>query len=64
MPADAVAKLNGTHQYHCALMPMKGGGHFINDDKATRETLGIAGGHPVEVQLAPDHSPHGMPMGA
>lgn len=59
-----IAELNGMHRYHCALMPLKGGGYFINVNKAARETLGIAEGHPVEVRLTPDDSPYGMPMSA
>lgn len=59
-----VATLNGTHRYHCALMPVKGGGYFINVNKATRDKLGIAVGQPVEILLEPDESTYGMPMSA
>lgn len=59
-----IAELNGTHRYHCALMPLKGGTYFINVNKAARETLGVEEGHHVAVKLEPDHSPYGMPMSA
>lgn len=57
-----VAELNGTYRCHCALMPVKGGGRFINVNKSARTALGIGEGDRVEVTLSPDHTEYGMPV--
>jgi len=56
-----VCSINGGEPFQCALMPSRGK-FYIIVNKKKRETLGIAAGDKVAVELAIDESKYGLPM--
>ncbi len=57
-----VCTLNKTVTFQAALMPLKGGGYFINVNKKTRDTLKLQEGSTVHVSLIKDESEYGLPV--
>ncbi|WP_266368241.1 YdeI/OmpD-associated family protein [Tellurirhabdus rosea] len=57
-----VCTLNGRAEFQCALMPLSGGGFFINVNKKIRDSLGLAIGSEVQFTLKKDESEYGLPM--
>lgn len=51
-----ICKLNDTVEFHCALMPKREGGHFINVGSKIRSKLGLNAGDTVTATFAIDHS--------
>lgn len=49
-------------RFHCALLPQRGGGHYILINKARRDKEGLRTGEVFEVVLEKDSSEYGMAM--
>ena len=49
-------------RFHCALLPMKGAGHYILINKARRDKEGLRAGEVFEISLEKDTSEYGAPM--
>ena len=56
-----VCSINGGESFQCALMPW-GEMFYIIVNKKKRDTLGIAAGDTVSVELVKDESKYGLPM--
>lgn len=56
-----VCTINDGEPFQCALLPSRGK-FYIIVNKKKRETLGIAAGDKVDVELAIDESKYGLPM--
>lgn len=56
-----VCSINGTEPFQCALMP-SGGKFYIIVNKKKRDSIGVAAGDTVKVELVIDESKYGLPM--
>lgn len=57
-----ICTLNESATYQCALMPFGNGSFVISVNKKLRDTLGLAPGSTVSVQLRRDETKYGLPM--
>lgn len=57
-----VCTINGKVEFQCALMPKKGGKHFILINKERRNELVATQFTELNVELKPDESKYGLPM--
>lgn len=51
-----VCKLNGTVEFHCALMPKKPGGHFVYVGSKVLKQLKLKAGSEITATFSPDTS--------
>lgn len=52
----------GTVSFHCALLPMKGRGHFVYVAAAVRKQLGLTAGDYIGIKFSPDDTPYQFDM--
>ncbi len=52
----------GAISFHCALLPMKGRGHFVYVAAAVRNQLGLTAGNHIDVGFRPDDTPYQFDM--
>lgn len=52
----------GTVSFHCALLPMKGRGHFVYVAAAIRKQLGLSAGDHLSIDFRPDDTPYQFDM--
>ena len=57
-----VCKINGSHEFQCALMPKGEGKYFINVNKEIQKKFGLSEGDEVTAEIKPDESKYGLPM--
>ena len=57
-----LCSINDSEPFHCALMPHKLGGYFINVHKELRKKLGLNTGDQLHIKLQKDESKYGMPL--
>jgi hypothetical protein len=57
-----ISTVNGTERFQCAILHYETGLPVISVNKKIRDTLGIAFGSKVNVELQPDTSEYGLPL--
>jgi hypothetical protein len=58
----ALCKLNDAVEFHCALMPKKEGGHYVNIGRSICKQLHLTEGDTVTATFRADHSPYQFNM--